>query len=273
MANEVYEKAAPMYTDEPEFKKFLERAAEDEAWHYHVMGSASKYLESEPEITPAISVDDETDSRISNYFMNMLAGLEQDRMPREQLIEKILKAELSEWNDIFLYVVSVLKKKTSEFKYPAAKIQAHIRFIENFLEKRESGVEVLNKIKKLPPIWVENILIVDDEKMITEIYKAVLNRSGNIDIAHNGREAMALIEKKFYKLIISDIDMPVMDGFSLFRAAVKVFPEVKKRFLFMTGNLSCERHSFFSENSVSCLQKPVEITVLRKEAEKILQSG
>jgi hypothetical protein len=57
LANEVYEMAASIYVDDRKFKRFLELNAEDEAWHYHVMGSASEYLESIPKIIPAISVN------------------------------------------------------------------------------------------------------------------------------------------------------------------------------------------------------------------------
>lgn len=271
-ASEVYEKAALVFADDPEFKEFIERNAEDEAWHYHVMGSAYEFLGTIPEITPAISVDRITDDRISGYFVDMQSCLEQNRISKDVLIEKIVQAELSEWNDIFIYVVTVLKEKSAEFKYPAARIQAHIKNIENYLEKIDIGPEILRKIKDIPEVWVENILIVDDDKMISQLVRNILNRSGNIDTASNGKEALELIKKKYYKLIVSDVDMPFMNGFDLFRESVKAYPKTKHRFMFLTGNLSCERRMFFSENQIKCMQKPVGIEVFREEAEKIIRS-
>jgi PleD family two-component response regulator len=90
-----------------------------------------------------------------------------------------------------------LKDKTSEFKYPAARIQAHVKDIEIFLKNIESKPGALQKINELPPIWIENSLIVDDEEMITDRIRSLLNRSGNIDIAHNGKEALDLMASKY----------------------------------------------------------------------------
>jgi len=130
----------------------------------------------------------------------------------------------------------------------------------------------LKKITELPHLWVENILIVDDEQIITNLLKVLLNRSGNIDVAHNGQEALKLIEEKYYKLIVSDINMPIMDGLSLYKEAIAKFPKLKTRFLFMTGGLSSENQAFFSENQIKYLTKPVEINLLRKVASEIILS-
>ena len=272
LANEAYELAASIYVHDPKLKKFLLQNAEDEAYHYNIMVSAAEYLESKPTIIPAISIDKEIKDKIIECFNDMKDGLEQNTLSRDELIENIVTIELSEWNDIFLYAVNVLKEESNEFKYPVARIQAHIKGIENFLEKVKNRPDILKKIKALHPVWIENILIVDDLPEITDLIKALLNRTGNIDVACNGQEAMKLIEKKFYKLIISDIDMPIMDGLSLFNKAVAKYPKLKERFLFITGDLSRENKSFFDENRAKYLEKPMEIKALRDEAEKIILS-
>ena len=272
LANGAYLEAASIYSNDEKFKKFLEQTAEDEAWHYHVMGSAAVYIASEPEIKPVISVDEDTSSRIINYFVDMKDGLEKKTLSKTELIEKIVEVELSEWNDIFIYVINFLKDKTNEFKYPAARMQAHIRGIEYFLEKVEGRPQLLEKIRKLPIVWTENILIVDDEKMITDLIKALLYRSGNIDIAHNGSQALKMLENKFYKLIVTDIDMPIMDGVSFYKKATSTYPSSIKKFLFMTGDLSPERQMFFDKNQVKYLTKPMDIRMLREEAKRILIS-
>ena len=115
------------------------------------------------------------------------------------------------------------------------------------MEKIERRPEALQKIKGLPPIWIENILIVDDTEIVANLIKALLNRSGNIDIAHNDQEGFRMMERKFYKLIISDIDMPIMNGLSFYRKAVNKYPSAKRRFLFMTGDPSSLRQTFWYE--------------------------
>jgi CheY-like chemotaxis protein len=273
LAGEMYQLAATIYSSEDDLKMFLEHIAEDEAWHYHVMGSATLFLDSETNFVPAISVDKETGDKIVKQISDIKQGLDQRMLSREELIDKVVALELSEWNDIFLYAVNFLKDKTSEFKYPAVKIQAHVREIEHFLSSVERRPSVLQKLQQLPPIWIENILIVDDEEIITDLIKSLLNRSGNIDVAHNGQDALNLMENKYYKLIISDIDMPIMDGLTFYHEAVVKYPASNNRFLFITGDLSSERKAFFNERQVKYLTKPMSISVLREEAAKIIISN
>jgi CheY-like chemotaxis protein/rubrerythrin len=272
LANDVYSQAAILFSDDADFKRFLEHTAEDEAWHYHVMGSAAEYMSTEPDTKPAIKIDEKTHGKIIKYFNAMSDGVERGTISKTEIINNIVEVELSEWNDIFLYVVNFLKNKTSEFKYPAARMQAHIKEIEHYLEIIEGRPEDLQKIKELPPIWVENILIVDDEEMISQLIMSLLNRSGNIDIAHNGSDALKLMETKYYKLIISDIDMPKMDGLTFYKEAVEKYPLVSKKFLFITGDLSAQRRDFFKEEQVRYLEKPINISQLREDTSKIIVS-
>lgn len=272
MAGDVYRKAAAVYADDLKLKKFLDRSAEDEAWHYHIMGSAAEYLTSESVSPPVIAVDRDTSDRIINYFSDIRAGLERNSISKNELIEKIISVELSEWNDIFLYVLNVLKDKSSQFKYPAAKMQAHINRIKYYLDSIENRSETLEQLTSLPPVWVENILIVDDQKMIAELIQSLLSRLGNIDIAHNGQDALNLILDKYYKLIISDIDMPIMDGISLYIAAAEKIPGIKRRFMFITGDLSPDRQQFLEKNNTRFLLKPMNISALKDTASAILFS-
>jgi two-component system cell cycle sensor histidine kinase/response regulator CckA len=72
---------------------------------------------------------------------------------------------------------------------------------------------------ELPPRGRDQlILVVDDEPNIRSIARDVLVRRGyRVLTASNGREAVAIVEAQAseLKLVITDIDMPVMDGFGL----------------------------------------------------------
>lgn len=57
------------------------------------------------------------------------------------------------------------------------------------------------------------ILIIDDEKMILELYKATLAKAGHEVIpAANGQEALAILDGLIPDLMFIDIEMPVMSG-------------------------------------------------------------
>ena len=60
----------------------------------------------------------------------------------------------------------------------------------------------------------KRILLVDDEVEITEINKRYLTQAGyEVNVAHDGQEALELFQKYSIDLIITDIMMPNMDGY------------------------------------------------------------
>jgi DNA-binding NtrC family response regulator len=120
---------------------------------------------------------------------------------------------------------------------------------------------------------VENILLVDDNIHITWLMEKLLNQFGNVDIAHNGQDALKQIKRKFYKLIITDIEMPRMNGIDLFNNARARYPGIESRFLFISGGISSEKQHFFANNNLNYLQKPCPNRTLTKAAVKIIFSN
>lgn len=68
------------------------------------------------------------------------------------------------------------------------------------------------------------VLVVDDENAIAEIIKFNLEREGyEADIANDGEECLNIIDKKEYDLIILDVMMPKVDGFTALK-------EIRKKY-------------------------------------------
>lgn len=66
---------------------------------------------------------------------------------------------------------------------------------------------------------MKRVLVVDDEPAIRNLERAILKSAGyRVLTAENGLEALKLIEAEEPDVIILDVEMPVMDGISLFRA-------------------------------------------------------
>ncbi len=62
------------------------------------------------------------------------------------------------------------------------------------------------------------ILIAEDDRELRQLFSHVLLKNGYaVKGVTNGREALDAIEKDYYDMIISDIMMPVMDGYELVR--------------------------------------------------------
>jgi hypothetical protein len=65
----------------------------------------------------------------------------------------------------------------------------------------------------------KNILVVDDESSQLALARELIKSVGmNCDTASNGEEALIKLENKSYHLVVTDIQMPKMDGFNLMKA-------------------------------------------------------
>jgi len=61
-----------------------------------------------------------------------------------------------------------------------------------------------------------HILVVEDDREICQLYMRVLTKNGyQVTGVSNGQEALDAIDKTYFDLIISDIMMPVMNGYEL----------------------------------------------------------
>ena len=60
------------------------------------------------------------------------------------------------------------------------------------------------------------ILVVDDERDYCEVLKMILEGNGYItEVCFDGREALDILEQNSFDIVISDLNMPVMDGFQM----------------------------------------------------------
>ena len=58
------------------------------------------------------------------------------------------------------------------------------------------------------------ILVIEDEDSLLQLYRIVLEKEGfKVLTVHNGQEAWDVIENEYVDLVITDILMPVMDGY------------------------------------------------------------
>ncbi len=73
----------------------------------------------------------------------------------------------------------------------------------------------------------KRILLVDDSASVRQVVGIALRRAGYETVeAANGKEALVLLDGDKLHLIISDVNMPVMNGIELVKA-VKLHPKAK----------------------------------------------
>jgi len=86
--------------------------------------------------------------------------------------------------------------------------------------------EILSELKNF------NLLFVDDNKLITDLGKSLFSKIfKSILIASNGKEAIEILKKTPVDIVITDINMPEIDGFELASHIKKTHPDTVVIFL------------------------------------------
>lgn len=82
---------------------------------------------------------------------------------------------------------------------------------------------------KIAAIKKFKILFVEDEQDLQKIVSATFQKIGfDFHIAGNGKEALdVLVQNSDISLLVTDINMPVMNGLELVREAKKIIPNIK----------------------------------------------
>jgi CheY-like chemotaxis protein len=116
------------------------------------------------------------------------------------------------------------------------------------------------------------ILVAEDNKTIQEMVFRFLKHMGlEVALADNGVEALAVFQKSCFDLVLSDFQMPVMDGFSLAGHIKKRSPGTPV--IMMTGSDRETVRQKMDKGAVeSVLFKPFKLEDLRRAVQGVLAS-
>ena len=99
-----------------------------------------------------------------------------------------------------------------------------VQSIDNLLNSGQMRPVDLNKAKKAKGNARQRILVVDDSITVREMTRKLLqNRGYDVDVAVNGMDAWIAIRSNHYDLVLSDVDMPRMNGIELVKQ-IKAHP-------------------------------------------------
>src|SRR5512137_1297157 len=123
------------------------------------------------------------------------------------------------------------------------------------------------------------LLVVDDEHQNLYMLQVLLSANGfDVELASNGAEALELARRAPPDMIISDILMPVMDGFTLCRAWKEDERLKQIPFVFYTATYTAPRDEDFARSlgAARFIVKPVEpdkLLVLLRETIAAHEAG
>ncbi len=125
----------------------------------------------------------------------------------------------------------------------------------------------------MPPTSIK-ILVVDDMSTMRRIIKTILNQLGysNIDEAENGKQALAKLKKEKFDFVITDWNMPEMDGLTLVKT-IRSDDELKSLpVLMVTAEAKKENVMEALKAGVNnYIVKPFTPEVLKEKMEKIFK--
>lgn len=117
----------------------------------------------------------------------------------------------------------------------------------------------------------QNILVVDDTEIVRVLVKSILGRDYNITEATNGQEAIDIASREKFDLILMDIMMPGVDGYTACNA-IKSNPATKDVPIVMLTAIDYGLNRKLAENvgASGYITKPFGIEELKKAIERVL---
>lgn len=115
------------------------------------------------------------------------------------------------------------------------------------------------------------LLLVEDEKDLREYLKAVLEVNYEVIAAENGNQGFELAKSHIPDLILSDVMMPDMDGFTMLEKMKQQRETSHIPMIFLTAkDTEADKESGYSLGVDSYLTKPVSPKLLHKRIENLL---
>lgn len=263
-ASSFYAEAATVFAENKAFSAFLSLLAEEEADHLELLKESAGRMAQEEMAEGCFSLDEAIRRDVEAPFVRARQLLKEGELSEEAMVGMIAEAEFSEWNEIFLYVINTLKGHGREFQKAVAEIDQHRMDIEKFVSSFPWGDSLLQKIGRLRPLWKRRILVVEDDPAIANLLKALFRADAEVVLAEDGEEGLARIREGHFNVVVTDVEMPKVNGIEVYKQALAVDPNLKKCFVFFTGTRKPEHHTFFKSSNVIMLPKPSPLSRLRK---------
>lgn len=117
------------------------------------------------------------------------------------------------------------------------------------------------------------MLVVEDEVLLARALANELSRVHDVQVAAHATEALDILAKGAFDVILCDVRMPGMSGEALYEMVRSDRPHVAVRFVFMTGvGFGADFERFLSESGRPILEKPFSVEdalgIIRKVVSK-----
>jgi CheY-like chemotaxis protein len=122
---------------------------------------------------------------------------------------------------------------------------------------------------------MKRFLIVENDDVQRNLLGVMIQRrhkDAKIDYASNGSEALIMGLKNDYSAILSDINMPVMDGIDFHKKLKEKRPEASSSFACISASLHGSNLSYIRQERLLSLSKPFTKDDFNKLVDSLLQN-
>jgi CheY-like chemotaxis protein len=267
----LYARAAEACAGDPSFSTFLRELSEDESSHARFMSLASEQLHDVRNRPPLdILLDGQTRGMVEDLLERFERLLTRTEVAKKDIIEYLARAEASELNPIFLYVAEEYRKAGREGERMTGEIQGHLFRIQDFIDDLPRDLRPSVDVSTLPFVGEERFLVVEDHAPLRRLVASLLARRGAVDTASDGREGLKRLREHFHDGIVTDIQMPGMDGIEFYRRAVEYDARLKGRFLFCSGDMTSANEDYLREHELPFLHKPFGLEDFQAAMDRII---
>ena len=117
----------------------------------------------------------------------------------------------------------------------------------------------------------EKILVVDDEPDTLELVKFILEKGGfDVTPALSGEEALNILKKEEPDLVLLDIMMPKLNGWSVFKKMKGRHKNLKIAFLTIVEVPESKKRELKREGAADYIEKPVMRKEFLKRVKKLV---
>jgi signal transduction histidine kinase len=129
--------------------------------------------------------------------------------------------------------------------------------------------------ERTPPAGRLAVLLVEDDAVVGDLLTEFLAVEGHaVDRALDGRQALERLRDRPYDLIITDIQMPDVDGATFYRALQEIAPALARRVVFVTGDVvRPETQAFLAQSGLAYLEKPFDLSQFRAFVRGAVRAG
>ncbi len=108
------------------------------------------------------------------------------------------------------------------------------------------------------------VLVIDDEIEVGDAVVRILGREHDLEVVTSGAQALRLLGRQRYDVILCDLLMPQMTGMQLHERIAAAHPELSSRLVFMTGgSIEPAIRQFLERVPNLRLDKPFDVRALR----------